>query len=100
MEYIMEISKNITDYIYSLFFKRDKVELFLLLDNIGKEEIDNYIDDVILDIRNEKNMKQLECRYSRLVEDETFNEKENFIDDDDEDDNNNNDCKISLLIYN
>lgn len=92
MEYIIKIGKSLVEYISSIFFKGDdNVELYLLLDNIGKEEIDNYIDDVIVDIRNEKNMKELECRYSKLVEDDTFIEKEkNIIDDDDNDDDDNN----------
>jgi hypothetical protein len=108
MEYIMKIGKNITDYIYSLFFKdKNNTDLQLLLlknysNNIGKEEIDNFIDDVIIEIRNEKNMKELEYRYLKFVKDDDnfLNKKENF-EDDDADGNNNDDNsngKILLLV--
>ena len=106
MEYIMKIGKNITDYIYSLFFKENNTDLQLLLltnysNNIGKEEIDNFIDDVIIEIRNEKNMKELEYRYSKIFDDDNdySNKKENFKDDDDDSNNNDNsNGKILLLV--
>ena len=109
MEYIMKIGKNITDYIYSLFFKdKNNTDLQLLLlknysnNIIGKEEIDNFIDDVIIEIRNEKNMKELEYRYLKFVKDDDnyLNKKENFEDDDDDGNNNddNSNGKILLLV--
>jgi hypothetical protein len=107
MEYIMKIGKNITDYIYSLFLKENNTDLQLLLltnysnNIIGKEEIDNFIDDVIIEIRNEKNMKELEYRYSKIFDDDDdySNKKENFKDDDDDSNNNDNsNGKILLLV--
>ena len=68
---------------------------------IGKEEIDNFIDDVIIEIRNEKNMKELEYRYSKIFDDDDdySNKKENFKDDDDDSNNNDNsNGKILLLV--
>jgi len=108
----MKIGKNITDYIYSLFFKEENntdLQQLLLLknysNNIGKEEIDNFIDDVIIEIRNEKNMKELEYRYLKFVKDDDnySNKKENFKDDDDDSNNNDNsndnsNGKILLLV--
>ena len=108
MEYIMKIGKNISDYIYSLFFKEENnIDLQLLLlknysNNIGKEEIDNFIDDVIIEIRNEKNIKELEYRYLKFVKDDDnyLHKKENFEDDDDDNGNNNDNSngKILLLV--
>ena len=99
MEYLIDLTKTITSYIYSFFAQEEyllfkKIEMSFIED-INEKDVENLINSVKKDIEDEKQMRELEIRYENLVKDyddmitKKMSEEENDEDDNSNDDNNN-----------
>lgn len=87
MEYI--------EYLKNLFFESEQI-ILTKKEVITEKQINDFIEEVKIEIRNEENIKKLEERYENLLQDLDviidINKDDHDSDKDDDDKNNNDGC--------
>lgn len=78
----MDYFSHITDYIYGVFFTEETHNV-IFHTQIKQEDIDNLINEVILEIKIEKEIDDLINRYKKLCEEKLETIEEVEEDDDD-----------------